>query len=515
MKSLRAPMRAFRNVTAVVAVCVVMPGALAQAPKAAAPTKPADVPKAGAPSRPADAKAAPAKAAPPPKPFEAAIPVDGNPVAVALDPAGKPARLAFTARAGQRLGLGIVGLKFTPPSASGLVVTVRQPDGTLLPGLPHIHCTAASQANPSGSCDAEIAVQHAGRHVVEIDPPFSAVAEFRALLSTPASATLSGTGSQNVRIGRAGQDANVRLKVGAGDDVVVDARRTSSGGLESPFKLRALSPDGTPLGEGKSDPSGVASIAFGGPAGEYTVQIDPDRAGTGSYAVSARVSPVEAMGGPPLEFAGTAPGQAVRVVLDIPAGKTLSLALDRLKLSPASQSGIGLALYRPDGGRMGALTCAAEGPGVPACKTPLIDSPPAGRYRVEVQPPRDATVSGRLITTEPVAGKIPSSGQVRVAAMKPAQPARYSFEAKKGMNVGIVFDKYTTLPPGAEVTVTLQRVSEKGLGFSSMNMGTGDKISVRSPTLQEDGAYTVLVDPGAAALQGGELTVTGLEGDSK
>jgi len=514
MKSLRAPTRAFRNVTAVAAISLVLPGALAQAPKAA-PAKPADAPKATAPSRPPDAKAPAAKPAPPPKPFEAAIPVDGNPVAVALDPAGKPARLAFTARAGQRLGLGIVGLKFTPASASGLVVTVRQPDGTLLPGLPHVHCTAASQVNPSGSCDAEIAVQHPGRHVLEIDPPFSAVAEFRALLSTPASVTLSGAGSQDVRIGRAGQDANVRLKVGAGDDVVVDARRTSTSGQESPFTLRALGPDGALLGEGKSNASGMARVAFGGPAGEYTVQIDPDRAGTGTYAVTSRVSPVEALSGPPLDFTGAAPGQAVRVVLDIPAGKTVSIALDRLKLSPAVQSGIGLALYRPDGGRMGALTCNPEGPGVPACKTPLIESPPAGRYRVEIQPPRDATVSGRLLTAEPVEGKMPSSAQVRVAAMKPAQPARYSFEAKKGMNVGIAFDKYMTLPPGAEVTVTLQRASAKGMGFSSMNMGTGDRISVRSPTLQEDGTYMVLVDPGAAALQGGELTVTGLEGDSK
>ncbi|HET7400844.1 MAG TPA: hypothetical protein VFJ62_03655 [Usitatibacter sp.] len=514
MKSLRAPMRAFRTVTAVAAACVLIPGALAQAPKPAAPAKPADSAKTAAPSRPADAKAAPAKPAAAPKPLEAAIPIDGNPVAVVLDPPGKPARLAFTGRAGQRLGLGIVGLKFTPASASGLVVTVRQPDGTLLPGLTHIHCTAASQANPSGSCDAEIVVQHAGRHVVEIDPPFSAVAEFRALLSTPVSGTLSST-PQDVRIGRAGQDANLRLKLGDGDDVVVAARRTSAGGAATPFTLRALRPDGTPLGEGKANASGNASIAFGGPAGEYTVQVDPDRAGTGTFSVSSRVSPVEAVGAPALEFTGAAPGQPVRVMLDVPAGKTIAIALDRLKLSPDEKAGIGLVLFRPDGGRMGALSCFPPGPEIPPCKTPLIESPAPGRYRVEIQPPRDATVSGRLITTEPVEARIPSSAPVKVAALKPAQPARYSFEAKKGMNVGVVFSNYTTSPPGAEVTVTLKRASTQGLGFTSMNMGTKDKISVRSPTLQEDGTYTVLVDAGAAALQGGELAITGLEGESK
>jgi hypothetical protein len=514
MKSIRAPRRAFRNVAAVAAISLAVPVALAQAPKPAAPAKPAEGSKPPASAKPsADTKAAPDKAPAPPKPFEAAIPVDGNPVAVALSPAGRPARLAFNARAGQHLGLGIVGLKFTPASASGLVVSVRQPDGKLLPGLVHVHCTAASVANPSGSCDADIAVQHAGRHVVEIDPPFSAIAEFRALLSTPASATLTGAASQNVRIGRAGQDAQLRLALRAGDDVVVEARRTSTSGPESPFTLRALGPDGTPLGEGRSDASGMASIAFGGPAGEYTVQVDPDRAGTGSYAVSARVAPVEGLGAPPMEFAGATPGQAVRVMLDVPAGKTVSIALDRLKLSPASQGGIGLALYRPDGVRMGALNCLPEGPEVPACKTPLIESPPPGRYRVEIQPPRDATVSGRLITTEPVERKIPSSAPVKVAAMKPAQAVRYSFEAKKDMNVGLVFSGYTTSPPGAEVTVTLHRSGS--MGFSSMNMGTGDKIIVRAPTLAEDGTYTVTVDAGAAALQGGELTITGLEGDSK
>jgi len=513
MKSLRAPMRAFRNVTAVAAISLIVPVALAQASRAA-PPKPADAPKAAAPSKPPDAKAAAAKPAAVPKPFEAAIPVDGNPVAVALDPAGKPARLTFSGRAGQQVGLGIVGLKFTPESASGLVVTVRQPDGTLLPGLPHIHCTAASQANPSGSCDAQVRLQHAGRHVVEIDPPFSAVAQFRALLSTPASVALAGAGSQNVRIGRAGQGANVRLKVGDGDDVAVEARANSSGGAPSPYTLRALRPDGTALGEGKSDATGMASIAFGGPPGEYTVQIDPEHGGTGTYAVSSKVSPVQALGAAPLEFAGSAPGQPVRLMGEVPAGKTVSFTIDRLKLSPEDKAPIAIVAFRPDGVRLGSINCFPEGKDIPVCKLPLLESP-GGRYRIEIHPPPKTTVSGRLFASEPVAGKIASSAPVKVEPLKPAQVARYSFEAKKGMNVGIVFDKYTTSPPGAEVTVTLQRASAKGMGFSSMNMGSGDKISVRSPTLLEDGTYTVLVDPGAAALQGGELTVTGIDGDRK
>ena len=126
MKSLRAPMRAFRNVTAVAAISLIVPVALAQASRAA-PPKPADAPKAAAPSKPPDAKAAAAKPAAVPKPFEAAIPVDGNPVAVALDPAGKPARLTFSGRAGQQVGLGIVGLKFTPESASGKIVVNARP----------------------------------------------------------------------------------------------------------------------------------------------------------------------------------------------------------------------------------------------------------------------------------------------------------------------------------------------------------------------------------------------------
>ena len=61
--------------------------------------------------------------------------------------------------------------------------------------------------------------------------------------------------------------------------------------------------------------------------------------------------------------------------------------------------------------------------------------------------------------------------------------------------------------------MTLQRSST--MGFSSMNMGSGDRITVRAPTLVEDGTYVVIVDPGAAALEGGELTVTGLGGASK
>jgi len=156
-----------------------------------------------------------------PSALTASIRIDGPPLRVSLQPAGRAARVGFVAAAGQRLGFGIAGVRFTPASAAALVVTVRQPDGSMVPGTSRVHCFAAKGTEPV--CDGELTTRQAGRHVLEIDAPFSAAATLELVLSSPVAADLQAGKSHTIAVSRAGQDARLQLSLEPGADLSISA----------------------------------------------------------------------------------------------------------------------------------------------------------------------------------------------------------------------------------------------------------------------------------------------------
>lgn len=224
-------------------------------------------------------------------PVPAALPidVDGAPVRIVLKPEGPPAQLAFRARAGQRLGLGISAVKFTPKSAAALVVTVRGPDGAPLRGFRTVHCRSASAENPDAACDGELALDGAGRYVIEVDAPFSAETELGAFLSSPAVANLHVGASHTVSLSRPGQDAWLHLPLASGTDVTVAARgRAVDATRSGAFAMRLHRPDGTLMAERAGDAMHAPSVRVTGSPGVYAIEIDPANGGTGSFVVTAR-----------------------------------------------------------------------------------------------------------------------------------------------------------------------------------------------------------------------------------
>jgi hypothetical protein len=173
-----------------------------------------------------------------PSALTASIRIDGPPLRVSLQPAGRAARVGFVAAAGQRLGFGIAGVRFTPASAAALVVTVRQPDGSMVPGTSRVHCFAAKGTEPV--CDGELTTRQAGRHVLEIDAPFSAAATLELVLSSPVAADLQAGKSHTIAVSRAGQDARLQLSLEPGADLSISAwgAGTQAAG-QGAFDLRA------------------------------------------------------------------------------------------------------------------------------------------------------------------------------------------------------------------------------------------------------------------------------------
>jgi trimeric autotransporter adhesin len=456
-------------------------------------------------------KAASPKAAP--APISVPIAIDGRPVRVTLKPAGRPGQLTFQAKAGQRLGFGISGVKFTPASAAALIVTVRQADGTMVPGVHRVRCMAATPENPKAGCDGEFTVAKAGRHVIDIDPPFSAVPEFSATLSTPVAATLKVGASQKVTISRVGQDARLQLALEPDGDASVSATTSGEAG---PFTMRVFKPDGTLLGERSGDSKQGPSLPATGAPGTYAIEIDPANGATGTFVVSAKPTPAIAIDGPPLEFASSGSGDVVRARFSANAGQSVSVAVDGLKHSPDVPSPSVFGVLKPDGtplNGMGCSTRAPEGEEVIPCKVPLFDLPDSGRYTVLFTPAAGASASGRLVLSEAFFARVVPGTPAKVPPLKPSQVARFAFDGTAGQKVDVRVSGIATSPPSSMVTVILQRTD--GGRFNIGMTGIKDTITMPTGEFRESGKYAVTLDPGSAKIDSAEVAVVLTEGKSK
>src|SRR5260221_5807165 len=202
------------------------------------------------------------------------VSADGPPVSVAPAKPGEPLRFTFRAKAGEHLGLGVSGLKLEPASASGIGLTVRQPDGSALQGVEYLYCLPA---NPEGACDGEFTVTQSGDHVIDVDAPFSAAPRFSIQLSRPVVRTLTVGKSESVTLSRPGQDGRFTLALAAGEDVSLELGDVASSRKDARFALRVYRPDGSLLGQADADARRGASVGLGGAAvpGNYVVEVDP------------------------------------------------------------------------------------------------------------------------------------------------------------------------------------------------------------------------------------------------
>lgn len=449
-------------------------------------------------------------------PLEAAISVDGPTVWINAKKPGRLVRLAFDAEAGERLGLGISVLELSPKSASALVVGVRGPDDALVPMSGRVHCFVASASRPQGNCDGEFTVTRSGRHVIEVDTPFSATARFKALLSRPAMAKLAPDREETVILKRAGQDARLELAADAGGDVSVNVRDATPGRSEGAFTLRVFRADGTLVAESDGSAQRGASVPVKDDGGTYIVEVDPAHGAHGAFVVSARAAPQLALDGLPVAFGSANSSDVVRFALAAKAGQSVVVAIDGLAHTPDADSNSRIALLTPDGTRLGFTSCLARplnGLRPQPCKVLAANLPVSGRYTVEVTPPMRASVSGRLLATEVVSGTIAPGTPLTLGAMKRGQVARYAFAASAGQRAGVQLANLSASPAGTTVSVSMRPM--EGFGMSAMRVGREGTVSIPPTALRNAGTYVVVIDPGLGSVQSGELSLTIDEGKSQ
>jgi hypothetical protein len=142
---------------------------------------------------------------------------------------------------------------------------------------------------------------------------------------------------------------------------------------------------------------------------------------------------------------------------------------------------------------------------VPPCKVAVFDVAEAGRYRVSLLASPGATVKGRVIVSEVVSGRLDPGKPVKLASMKPAQAARFTFEGKSGDKLSVSLNGIATTPRNSTVTLTLEQV--EGGRFNRTITGTRARITMPTADLHSSGKFAVIVDAGLAAIDSAELVV--------
>ena len=215
------------------------------------------------------------------------------------------------------------------------------------------------------------------------------------------------------------------------------------------------------------------------------------------------------VGGPPAEL--KANGIERRWSFEAKEGQSLVVAVEGLKYTPDGPSNSLLAILKNDGTPFAGTPCrtqpSPQDPGEPPdCKIHLFDMAEGGKYVVSYTPPQGGTVvTGRVLVTEGVSGKIEPGKPVKLPTMKPAQSARYVFEGKAGHKVSVRLSGISTAPKRTLVTVTLQQLA--GGRFNSSMASQSDHINMPTAALRADGQFGITIDPGFGALEGATLEI--------
>jgi hypothetical protein len=418
-----------------------------------------------------------------------AIAIDGPPLEVAARAPGQPVRLVFRAQAGQHVGLGIGALGFVPASATGVGFTVKQPDGTVLPGMEMLHCVAA---NPQGGCDGEFTIARSGNYVIDVDAPFSAAPHFSIQLSSALARALAVGRSEAVTLTRVGQDGRFPLAIAPGQDVTVELGGIASSSKESGFALRVYRPDGSLLGQASADATRGASVSLGSaaPAGTYIVEVDPDYGATGSFLVAAKAAAQSQEGAIDVSSAA---GRDLRFNFVATAGQSVTVGLDNLSHDPDVESNSRVSILKPDGTRLATVGCSTVSHGQRSLCKVSASNLAAATYTIVVSPPFNASLSGKLYRTTDRVAKLDPASPNRVE-LQTAQVARYTFAASEGDKVGLALTRnlpgdktlyYVTLlrPDGSIITARVLVPAQAAMQIDPV-------------ALPATGVYTVAVDAG-------------------
>ena len=428
--------------------------------------------------------------------------VDGPSVASTLDFAFQSARFVFDATANERIGIGFIGVGFTPSTVSNpsMAVSVFQADGTAV-SLGAVSCTGPSAgSNAQGNCDAELLAPLTGRYTLVTDSPTTAYANATVQLSSEITGTLAPDAAQAVTIARTGQDARFGFTANGGDSFGIDMSAMSILPQAQLIDVYLYKPDGTSTTHCSMGPPPRSYCEFGtlAAAGGYSVYLDPAFGAYGTASVVLKQGTVLLATDPASAFAPAGTAESARFRVSATAGQNLSVGVSSLAYV-GSGSATTLAIYTPAGTQLTTASCTTT---TGRCRALLSNLPATGTYSVSIQPPSGVKISGNVNLSSDITGTLSPSVAQPVNAIRAGQLARFTFAGAAGDSTSVKLIGVATTPARQPIALNVYR-PEGGL-FASVAL-SGSAAIANLSSLPVTGTYTVVADPYTGAAWQGQL----------
>lgn len=223
------------------------------------------------------------------------------------------------------------------------------------------------------------------------------------------------------------------------------------------------------------------------PAGTYNVLVSVDKAATGSVQLhlASGLTGSLPLDGTTTTFANSVPGQAGYLTFYATAGSTVGLAMTNM--APAlGPGGIGIGVYRPDGGLVTGGDCWSEW--TPGCSWLLRKLPVTGTYTITVLPSLSQTASFALTVSPAVTGTLAPDTPQTVNLASRGQPAALTFTATAGQTFALYVNETTTQPTGRAASIEVHNSS--GVEYARFYSATSTTTNLRDLPA---GTYTVYV----------------------
>ena len=422
--------------------------------------------------------------------------VDGQPMSISSVGPGYGTVAAFTATAGQNLGLGLSGLAFNGAAAGYVSLGVYTPDGTVWQQLQQINCFAT---NPGSGCNVVLSkLPRTGTYLVYLANPNSPAITGGALtLSSDQTKTLTAGAAASLSL-RQGQSGRLTFSGTAGQPAAIRFENITTTPANQNVGVTIYKPDGTVLTgpvNGLTTYNGntlyVASLPS---TGTYSVVATPAYGVVTTMSLTWNPASELVIDGAAVNVTSAAPGYGTSVSVNATAGQNLGLGLSGLAFTGAAPGYVSLSVNRPDGILLQQINCFATDPGS-GCNLVLSNLPQTGTYLVYLVNPNSPAITGGALTLSSDQTKTLTAGTASSLSLRQGQSGRLTFAGTAGQPAAIRFENITTTPANQNVGVTIYKPDGTVLTGPVNGLTTYNGNTLYVASLPSTGTYSVVATP--------------------
>jgi len=411
--------------------------------------------------------------------------VDGAALAASMDMTSQRLRFLVNATAGQRLGLGMLGV--TMLGGGGAQFDAYRPDGQVVGNL--VNC------GNNETCDGEFTAAIAGVYEIIVAGTTGGRASFSLQASTELTGSLAPDTPQAVALTRAGQDMRFTASLTAGDSVGLAIFNAAFNTQNQSVQVTVLKPDGSQYVSGNiSTWGGYMELGSVPATGTYTLVMDPSHGDYGSFGLVLLQGPMIGTSDAPLAWSAPAVGSMARLRFTATAGQNISVTIASFAYSPTSTTTANMFVNGPGRNQVSNSINCKPWDNLSSCRA-ATGNLTAGTYSIVLIPAAAVTMSGTASVSTDVTGTLTSGVAQTIAVSRIGQSARYTFSGTAGDSTSFKLLGSTQSQSGFPLNIAVKMPNGSSAGASTQYQ---DSPMVNLQTLPATGTYTVTIEPSAA-----------------